>query len=82
MNLTISIKVNGETVSEYSTSKMIFSAQHYIAQITKYMALLPGDVLWLGTDNATIPDLKHGDVCEIIQKDIGVLRNPIVKASA
>jgi 2-keto-4-pentenoate hydratase/2-oxohepta-3-ene-1,7-dioic acid hydratase in catechol pathway len=82
MNLTITIKVNGETVSEYSTSKMIFSAQHYIAQITKYMALLPGDVLWLGTDNATIPDLKHGDVCEIIQKDIGILRNPVVHAAA
>jgi 2-keto-4-pentenoate hydratase/2-oxohepta-3-ene-1,7-dioic acid hydratase in catechol pathway len=82
MDLTISVRVNGETVSEYSTSKMIFSAQHYIAQITKYMALLPGDVIWLGTDNATIPDLKHGDVCEIAQKDIGVLRNPIVKAAA
>ena len=44
------------------------------------MTLLPGDVIWLGTDNATIPDLQHGDVCEIIQKDIGVLRNPVVRA--
>jgi len=82
MDLTISVKVNGEVASEYSTSKMIFSAQHYIAQITKYMTLWPGDVLWLGTDNATLPDLKHGDVCEVIQKDIGVLRNPIAKAGA
>jgi 2-keto-4-pentenoate hydratase/2-oxohepta-3-ene-1,7-dioic acid hydratase in catechol pathway len=82
MDLTISVKVNGETVSEYSTSKMLFSAQHYIAQITKYMTLWPGDVIWLGTDNATIPDLKDGDVCEIVQKDIGVLRNPVVRAGA
>jgi 2-keto-4-pentenoate hydratase/2-oxohepta-3-ene-1,7-dioic acid hydratase in catechol pathway len=82
MDLTISVKVNGEAASEYSTSKMIFSAQHYIAQITKYMTLWPGDVLWLGTDNATLPDLKHGDVCEVIQKDIGVLRNPIARAGA
>ena len=37
------------------------------------MTLWPGDVIWLGTDNATLPDLKHGDVCEIVQKDIGVL---------
>ena len=80
MNLTISVKVNGETVSEYSTSKMLFSIQHYLAQITKYMTLWPGDVLWLGTDNATLPDLKDGDVCEIIQKDIGVLRNPVIRA--
>jgi 2-keto-4-pentenoate hydratase/2-oxohepta-3-ene-1,7-dioic acid hydratase in catechol pathway len=82
MDLTIAVKVNGETVSEYSTSKMLFSAQHYIAQITKYMTLWPGDVIWLGTDKATLPDLGHGDVCEIVQKDIGVLRNPIARAGA
>ena len=35
-----------------------------------------------GTDNATLPDLQHGDVCEIVQKDIGVLRNPVVRAGA
>ena len=82
MNLTISVKVNGKVVSEYSTSKMLFSAQQYIAEITKYMTLWPGDVLWLGTDNATIPDLQHGDVCEIVQEDIGVLRNPVTRAAA
>ena len=82
MNLTVSIKVNGETVSEYDTGKMIFSAQHFIAKITRYTTLHPGDVLWLGTDGPTIPDLKNGDVVEIIQKDIGVLRNPIVRAGA
>jgi 2-keto-4-pentenoate hydratase/2-oxohepta-3-ene-1,7-dioic acid hydratase in catechol pathway len=82
MDLTIAVKVNGQAVSEYSTSKMLFSAQHYIAQITKYMTLHPGDVIWLGTDNPTIPDLEHGDIVEIIQKDIGVLRNPVVRAGA
>jgi 2-keto-4-pentenoate hydratase/2-oxohepta-3-ene-1,7-dioic acid hydratase in catechol pathway len=82
MNLTVSVKVNGAEVSRYSTSKMLFSAQHYIAQITKYMTLHPGDVIWLGTDNATIPDLKHGDVVEVVQEHIGVLRSPVVKAGA
>ena len=82
MNLIVSVNVNGQQVAEYSTSKMIFSAQRYIAEISKYMTLLPGDVIWLGTDNATIPDLQHGDVCEIVQKDIGVLRNSVVRAGA
>lgn len=81
MNLTISVKVNGEQVSQYSTSKMLFSIQHYIAEITRYMTLWPGDVLWLGTDNATLPDLSDGDVCEIIHEDIGVLRNPVMRAT-
>jgi len=77
MNLDIEIHINGQRVAGYNTSKMIFSAQHYIANITKYMTLHPGDVIWLGTDDATEPDLKDGDVCEIMQKDIGVLRSPV-----
>ena len=81
MNLDIAIHVNGAKVSEYHTGKMLFSAQHYIAQITRYMTLWPGDVLWLGTDNATEPSLKHGDRVEVIQKDIGVLSNPVVRAA-
>ena len=82
MNLTVSIRVNGADASEYSTSKMLFSAQHFIAKITQYMTLHPGDVIWLGTDNATEPDLKDGDVCEICCDPIGVLRNPVRRAKA
>ena len=82
MKLSVAIKVNGATAAEYETGKMLFSAQHYIAQISKYMTLQPGDVVWLGTDCATEPDLKDGDVVEIIQKDIGVLRSPVRRARA
>jgi len=82
MNLTIAIKIDGKVVSEYSTAKMLFSAQRYLAEISKYMTLWPGDVLWLGTDCATIPDLADGMLCEIVQKDIGVLANPVRRARA
>jgi 2-keto-4-pentenoate hydratase/2-oxohepta-3-ene-1,7-dioic acid hydratase in catechol pathway len=82
MRLTVTIKVNGATAAEYGTDKMLFSAQHYISQISRYMTLQPGDVIWLGTDGATEPDLKEGDTVEIIQKDIGVLRNPVKRARA
>ncbi len=82
MKLTVAIKVNGATAAEYDTGKMLFSAQHYIAEITKYMTLQPGDVIWLGTDGATEPDLKDGDTVEIIQKDIGTLKNPVKRARA
>lgn len=80
MALTISIRVNGKPASEYSTDKMLFSAQHYIAQISKYMTLYPGDVVWLGTDGATEPALGDGDVVEVIEEHIGVLRNPVRRA--
>ena len=82
MKLTVGIRVNGKTATEYDTGKMLFSAQHYIAQITRYMTLHPGDVLWLGTDNATEPNLHPGDTVEIYEKNIGVLRNPVTRAGA
>jgi 2-keto-4-pentenoate hydratase/2-oxohepta-3-ene-1,7-dioic acid hydratase in catechol pathway len=81
MNLTIETYLDGQAVSSYSTSKMIFSLQHYIEKITQYITLMPGDVIWTGVDNATIPDLQHGMVCDIVQKDIGTLSNPIVRLS-
>jgi 2-keto-4-pentenoate hydratase/2-oxohepta-3-ene-1,7-dioic acid hydratase in catechol pathway len=82
MNLVISINVNGAQASEYSTSRMLFSAQHYLAQISRYMTLWPGDVVWLGTDNATEPSLQDGDRVEVVQQDIGILGNPVVRAQA
>ncbi len=80
--LTIKVNLDGKEVSSYTTDKMIFSAQHYIAKITQYTTLWPGDVLWLGVDNATIPDLEDGMVCDVIQDDIGVLRNSVARAKA
>ena len=82
MKLTVSIRVNSKPAAEYGTDKMLFSAQHYISQISKYMTLQPGDVVWLGTDGATEPDLKDGDTIEIVQQDIGVLRSPVRRAKA
>ncbi len=82
LNLTVAIDVNGQRAAAYSTSKMLFTAQHFIARITQYTTLHPGDVLWLGTDEATEPDLQHGDTVEISCEPIGVLRNPVVRAQA
>ena len=82
MDLIVSVRVNGETASEYSTSKMLLSVQHFIARITQYMTLHPGDVIWLGTDGPTEPDLGDGDVVEICNDQIGVLRNPVLRAGA
>lgn len=82
MNLDVEIRIDRKRVAGYNTSKMLFSAQRYIAEITKYMTLHPGDVIWLGTDDATEPNLADGQVCEIVQEQIGVLRNPVVREKA
>jgi 2-keto-4-pentenoate hydratase/2-oxohepta-3-ene-1,7-dioic acid hydratase in catechol pathway len=80
MALTLAVRVNGATVSRYTTDKMLFSAQHYISQISRYMTLYPGDVVWLGTDGATEPPLADGDTVEIVEEHIGVLSNPVRRA--
>lgn len=81
MNLTITIKVNERVVSEYWTGKMLFSLEHHIAAITRYSTIYPGDVLWLGTEGATEPDINQGDIVEVSVPEIGILRNPVVRAS-
>jgi len=75
----ISVSVNGKLASEYSTSKMVFSLQHYLARMTEFVTLVPGDVIWLGCDGPTIPALVEGDVVAVSCPAIGVLSNRLVR---
>lgn len=81
MKQHIAVRLNGKVASEYDTGGMIFSIQRYIARMTRYLTLYPGDIIWLGTDGATEPPLRPGDVVEIVNEEIGVLRNPVVLES-
>ena len=79
MDQLISVKVNGKLATEYSTSKMLFSLQHYIARMSEFLTLYPGDVIWLGCDGPTLPALVEGDVIEVCNAAIGVLSNRVVR---
>src|SRR5438270_11391992 len=81
MGQRIGVRVNGRTVSQYETKNMIFSLAHYIARMTRYVTLHPGDVLWLGCDGPTLPALEHGDLVEVVNEAIGVLANRVVRES-
>ena len=74
----ITVRVNGRVANEYDTDRMIFSVEHYIARMTRYVTLHPGDVIWLGTDGACEPPLQAGDVVSIGNENIGVLTNPVI----
>lgn len=56
---------------------MVYDLPTYVAEMTKYLTLYPGDVIWLGTDGATVPPLQAGDVVEVEISGIGTLRNPV-----
>ena len=73
------VSVNGEQTIEFSTNDMLFSIAHYIARMSRYLTLHPGDVIWMGTEGNS-PTIAHGDVVEIEITGIGVLRNPVVRA--
>ena len=77
----IDVRINGKTVSSYSTAIMLFSVAHYISRISRYVTLHPGDVIWFGCDGATVPALKHGDLVEVVNDAIGVLSNRVVQQS-
>ena len=78
-NQRISVRVNGKEASSYNTSGAIFSFSHYIARMSAYVTLWPGDVIWLGFDGATLPALEHGDLVEVVNDSIGVLANRVVR---
>ena len=47
------------------------------SEISRYLTLYRGDVVWMGTEGAT-ENMKDGDVVEVEISDIGVLRNRVV----
>jgi 2-keto-4-pentenoate hydratase/2-oxohepta-3-ene-1,7-dioic acid hydratase in catechol pathway len=80
MDATTSIRVNGAEVMSFATGDMIFDALDYIVEITKYLTMSPGDVLWMGADGTA--EIVPGDVVEIDVSGIGTLRNPVVAEAA
>jgi len=79
MSQEIEVRVNGKTVSSYNTRGMIFSVAHYLARMSRYCTLYPGDVVWFGCDGPTLPALKEGDLVEVANDAIGVLANRVTR---
>jgi len=75
------VRLNGRLVSEYDTGAMIFGIRQYIARMTRYLTLHPGDVIWFGCDGPTEPALQPGDLVEVENDAIGVLHNRVVRAA-
>jgi len=72
------VKVNGLVKTVYKTNSMIFDVPTFLVEMTKYLTLWPGDVVWMGTDGAS-PDLISGDEVDIEISGLGHLQNKFVK---
>jgi 2-keto-4-pentenoate hydratase/2-oxohepta-3-ene-1,7-dioic acid hydratase in catechol pathway len=75
----IEVRINGRTVSSYDTSGMIFGVAHFLARMSRYLTLHPGDVVWFACDGPTVPALQPGDLVEVVNDAIGVLANRVVR---
>ena len=81
--LEIRFRLNGVEKQHSTTASMIFNIPRLIAELSKGMTLLPGDIIATGTPEGvgfarTPPEfLKDGDVMEVDIEKIGVLRNAV-----
>jgi 2-keto-4-pentenoate hydratase/2-oxohepta-3-ene-1,7-dioic acid hydratase in catechol pathway len=84
--LAICSRVNGITMQDSSTSKLIFNVPYLIEFISAAITLEPGDIIATGTPEGVgafrKPPifLKEGDVVEIEIERLGILRNPVIMA--
>ena len=79
-DMVTTVRLNGKETISFETNDMIFGVEKYISEITRYLTLHPGDVIWMGTDG-TSKDMKNGDTCEIEISGVGTLSNPVIKDS-
>jgi 2-keto-4-pentenoate hydratase/2-oxohepta-3-ene-1,7-dioic acid hydratase in catechol pathway len=79
--LTVAMRINGESRQSSHTSKMIFPVDECIAVLSQGFTILPGDVIATGTPEgvgaALGKFLKAGDKMEAEVEKIGVLANRI-----
>ncbi|KRB93540.1 fumarylacetoacetate hydrolase family protein [Noviherbaspirillum sp. Root189] len=82
-DLRITLKLNGKTMQDESTSDMIFDIARQIEYISSRVQLWPGDVICTGSPagNGTHYKrfLQEGDVMEGSITGLGMQRNPCVK---
>ena len=74
-DLTLRLKLNGETVQEEKTDHLIHDVPTTVSFISQYVTLQPGDLIFTGTPGKTNV-IQAGDVVEVHLDDM-VLSNPV-----
>ncbi len=82
-NLRLRSWVNGEPRQDSSTADLIFSVPELIVDLSRFMNLMPGDVIATGTPegvalSGNYPYLKAGDVVEMEIEGLGRQRQECV----
>jgi 2-keto-4-pentenoate hydratase/2-oxohepta-3-ene-1,7-dioic acid hydratase in catechol pathway len=84
-DIALSLALNGETRQRSNTSDMIFSVAEIVAYFSRFMTLMPGDVITTGTPEGVgmgvkpAPQyLKRGDVMALNGGPLGMQQQAVV----
>ena len=76
---TLRTYINGKMVQEGAIAEMIFPIDYIIADLCRYITLLPGDIILSGTPKNSRP-MNLGDLVEVEVTGLGRLSNRVVEA--
>ncbi len=71
------VRVDGTVSASFATGDMLFDPFDFIAAMSRYITLRPGDVMWMGTDGTAA--IVPGQVVEITIDGLGTLANPVTE---
>jgi 5-oxopent-3-ene-1,2,5-tricarboxylate decarboxylase/2-hydroxyhepta-2,4-diene-1,7-dioate isomerase len=73
--------INGKMVQDGAVTEMLFPIDYILADLCRFITLLPGDVILSGTPKNSRP-MKVGDLVEVEVTGLGKLANRVVEAPA
>jgi 2-keto-4-pentenoate hydratase/2-oxohepta-3-ene-1,7-dioic acid hydratase in catechol pathway len=72
--LLLQTRLNGEVVQKQFTSDLLFDCVTVVSYVSRFVTLMPGDLIYTGTPGQT-RKMKAGDTVEVEIEGIGVLKN-------
>ena len=75
-DLELTTRLNGEIVQQQRTSDLIFDTSDIVSYVSRYVTLMPGDVIFTGTPGTT-QAMNEGDMVSVEVETVGVLENTI-----
>jgi 2-keto-4-pentenoate hydratase/2-oxohepta-3-ene-1,7-dioic acid hydratase in catechol pathway len=79
-DLALQTRVDGAVVQDDHSANMIFTFGELIADLSRFMTLLPGDMILSGTPAGSAP-AEPGQTVEVEVSGVGTLSNKIVEDS-
>jgi 2-keto-4-pentenoate hydratase/2-oxohepta-3-ene-1,7-dioic acid hydratase in catechol pathway len=74
--LRVQTRLNGKLEQSGNSDDLIFDPKTIVSYVSRYVTLLPGDVIFTGTPGTTSA-MKPGDSVEVEVEGVGVLRNQV-----